>query len=44
VAAARDIVVAVDDLDARSITGLDVQVGSAVVGHLDQGYRRDAGQ
>jgi hypothetical protein len=44
IASARDIVVAVDELDDRSITGLDVQVGFAVLGLLDRGYRRDAGQ
>ena len=43
-AAARIIVVTVDDLDVRSITSVDVQVGSAVLGLLDRGYRRDAGQ
>ncbi len=42
-AAARNIVVAVDEFDDRSITGVDVQVGSAVLGLLDRGYRRDAG-
>ncbi len=41
-AAARIIVVTVDDLDVRSITGVDVQVGSAVLGLLDRGYRREA--
>ena len=41
-AADRNIVVAVDELDVRFITGVDVQVGSAVVGLLDRGYRRDA--
>ena len=41
-AAARIIVVAVDDLDVRSFTGVDVQVGPAVLGRLDRGYRRDA--
>ena len=35
-AAARNIVVAVDELDDRFISGVDVQVGSAVLGLLNK--------